>query len=65
MFWCELQTFGDIDHRDVCLLLDIIQLDGALLVVLKAPDIFLKNATVISISGNHEPVTQDNPKASL
>ena len=37
MFWCELQSFGDISQRDVCLLVIIIGLVGIRLVVLKAP----------------------------
>ena len=36
LFWCELPSFGDIGVRGVCLLLNITELDGTRLVVLKA-----------------------------
>ena len=37
LFQCELQSFGAISHRDVCLLLNIMELDGTQFVVLSAP----------------------------
>ncbi|MDF4377384.1 hypothetical protein P3378_24580, partial [Vibrio parahaemolyticus] len=35
LFWCELLSVGDIGCRDVCLLLNIMELDGTQLVMLK------------------------------
>ena len=37
LFWCELQSVGDIGRRDVFLLFNIMELDGTRLEVLKAP----------------------------
>ena len=37
LFRCELLSCGDILFRGVCLLLNIVRLDGAQLVVVKAP----------------------------
>ncbi|MDF4341209.1 hypothetical protein P3480_25735, partial [Vibrio parahaemolyticus] len=37
LFCCELQSVGDISRRDVCLLSNIIELDGTQLMVLNAP----------------------------
>ena len=34
-FWCELPSFGDISHRDLCFLSNIMGLNGALNVVPK------------------------------
>lgn len=36
LFQCELQSLGDISPRDVCFLLNIMELDRARLVVPKA-----------------------------
>ena len=30
LFWCEWQSFGNIDHRDVCPLSSTVELDGTL-----------------------------------
>ena len=35
LFWCELQSFGDIGRRDVCLLSNKKELDGTWLVVFR------------------------------
>ena len=37
LFWCELPSVGDIGRRDVCLLSNIMELDGTRLVVLTEP----------------------------
>lgn len=37
LFWCELLSFGDSCSRDVCHLLNIVELGSIWLVVLKAP----------------------------
>ena len=65
LFWCELQRFGSIGYRDVCLLSSITGCDGTQHVVLKAPKIHLKNSTAMSLSRNHDLVTQDNPQTLL
>lgn len=44
-FWCDLLWFGHIIFRNVCLLSNIIDLEGISLVVLKEPKIYLKNST--------------------
>lgn len=43
LFWCEQQSFGDIDGRDVCLLWNTTELNGGQFPVLKRPeDTFVK-----------------------
>ena len=37
LFWCELLSFGNSSSRDVCHLLNIVELDSTWLVVLTAP----------------------------
>ncbi|MDF4285660.1 hypothetical protein P3436_25565, partial [Vibrio parahaemolyticus] len=37
LFWCELASGLDIGRRDVCLLSNIMKLEGTQLVVLKVP----------------------------
>ena len=39
LFWCDVQSFGDISLRDVCPLLDILEKEQ--LLVLKAPKTFI------------------------
>lgn len=58
LFWCELLSFGDIGHRDVCRLSKMMEVDSTFLVVLKA----LKNALK---NWNHDLVTKDNPQTLL
>lgn len=36
-FWCELLSFGDKGHRDVCLVSNVMELNGTQHVVLKVP----------------------------
>lgn len=48
LFLCELHSFGDIGYRYVYLLLNIMQLGGA--------------QSSMSLSRNHDSVTQDNPQ---
>lgn len=38
LFWCEQQSFGDIDGRDVCLLWNTTELNGGQFPVLKGPE---------------------------
>lgn len=59
--WCELQSFEDITCRDVCLLLDIIELDGTQLVVLKETSL-LSFCQMYFLGGleRHKPSTMDN-----
>ena len=64
-FWCELPIFGDISCRDCCLLSNIMGLNCALNVVLTLPKIHLKNSTAVSLSRNHDPITQNNPQTLL
>ena len=54
-----MSSVGDIVQRDFCLLSNIMGLNGALNVVLTAPIIHSKNSTVMSLSINHDHVTQD------
>ena len=37
LFWCELPSFGDSGNRDFCLFSNIMEVNGALIVVLTAP----------------------------
>lgn len=37
VFGCELQIFGDVNHKDVCFLSYVMELDGTRLVVIKVP----------------------------
>lgn len=53
--------FGAIGRRDVCLVLDIIGLDGAPLLVLKDPQKkHLENSAAVSLSRNHDLVIQED-----
>lgn len=36
-FWCELLSFGDKSHRDVCLVWNVMELKGTRHGVLKVP----------------------------
>ena len=54
LFWCGLSSFGDSDHRDFCLLSNIMEWNGALIVVHKE---------IHSNVSFHDPVTQNNPQA--
>lgn len=66
LFWCELPNVRDISCRDVCLLWNIVELDGTQLVVLKVPKRYiLQNSTAMSLSRNHDLVIQDNPHTLL
>jgi len=63
LFWCELPSVGDICCRNVCFLSNIMELDGTRLVVLKVPKNTLERLNInLSLSKNHDPVTQDNPQ---
>ena len=53
MFSCEDFSFGAIGHRDVYLRYNVMELDGARLLVLKEP------------TENSTPVTQTNPQTLL
>lgn len=53
MFSCEDLSFGAIGHRDVYLRYNVMELDGARLLVLKEP------------KENSTPVTQTNPQTLL
>ena len=63
LFWCTLPSFGGISCRDVCLLSNIMELDGTLLEVLRVPENNFfwhpEHSTVLSLSKNHNPGTQD------
>ncbi|MDG2590005.1 hypothetical protein P7M45_23995, partial [Vibrio parahaemolyticus] len=61
LIWCELPSVGDIGHRDVCLFSIKMELDGTQ----PKKEIHLKNLTAISLSRNHDLVTQDNPQTLL
>ena len=46
LFWCELESLGNIGHRGFYLLLETMELDGTRIVVLKVTKEFnLKNQT--------------------
>ena len=63
LFWCDLPSFGGIGFRGVCPLSSVMELDGMWLVVLVElhTHTFL-NSSAMSLSRNHDPVTQDTPQ---
>lgn len=48
-----------------CLMLNMMELDGALLVELEEPNIHFKNSTAMSLSRNHDSVTQEDLQTTM
>lgn len=63
LLWCDLQSFRDIVCRDVCLLWNVMELDGTRPAVHRAAKKAKKSksSTAKLLSRNRDSITQDNP----
>ena len=58
-FWCELQSFGDIGCRDVCPLMNVMELD--LLVFLKAPQKYIYMRSIFEKPNSNDSLHKSGP----